>query len=231
MPEGMLYPIMLRLKGKRCVIIGGGKVAERKAAALLAAGADQIEVIAEQVTDDLARLGQAGLVRIVDRQYDSDDILRASLVIAATSNSTLNARIVSEADSLGIWANSVSDGDEGSFVTPAVVRRGDLVIGITTNGASPSLAARLKVELEQSYGDEYAVRLRALRLLRDRLLHANNTRSPEAEQADTKQLLQAAAADDSGWHELAQVLQDGFQTELNPMLIDRWIERLRKPRT
>jgi precorrin-2 dehydrogenase/sirohydrochlorin ferrochelatase len=233
MPEGALYPIMLRLAGKQCTVIGGGKVAERKVAALLEAGADQVMVIAEQVTETLAELGRSGFVRIVQRQYEPDDIRQASLVIAATNDSKLNARIVRESDVLGIWANSASDGGVGSFVTPAVVRRGDLIIGITTSGASPSLAAKLKEELEQAYGDEYAARLRVLRLLRDKLLTLNNGISLEEEQAPTRQqLLRTAAADDSGWRELGEVLEDGSYTDLDISLkIDQWIERLCKTHT
>lgn len=231
MQEGALYPIMLRLAGKRCAVIGGGKVAERKVVALLEAGADHVDVIAEQVTDTLDERGHLGHIRIARRPYASDDIRSASLVIAATSDPVLNARIVSEADALGIWANSASEGGEGSFVTPAVVRRGDLVIGVTTSGASPSLAAKMKVELEQQYGNEFAERLQALRLLRDRLLDSDYVIGSESNQATAKQhLLRAAAADEAGWQELVRVRDDVTCTDLDVLkAIDQWINRLGKP--
>ncbi|GMK38414.1 precorrin-2 dehydrogenase [Paenibacillus sp. CCS19] len=230
MPEGALYPIMLRLTGKRCVVIGGGKVAERKTAALLEAGADRVEVIAEQVTETLAELGQSGMISIVQRIYDTNDIRQASLVIAATNDSALNARIVREADECGIWVNSASDGDEGTFVTPAVVRRGDLVLGITTSGASPSFASKLKAELEQQYGGEYAFRLQALRLLRERLLDPNYSMNLDTEPTSSRQrLLRSAASDANGWQELAHMLENAKHTEPDlTIAIDRWIDRLSK---
>ncbi|MBD3917736.1 bifunctional precorrin-2 dehydrogenase/sirohydrochlorin ferrochelatase [Paenibacillus sp. PR3] len=230
MQEDALYPIMLRLAGRRCAVIGGGKVAERKVAALMEAGADRIDVIAEQVTDTLAELGHSSLVRIAQRPYEPADIQQAWLVIAATSDPVLNARIVSEADALGIWANSASEGGEGSFVTPAVVRRGDLVIGVTTSGASPSLAARLKLELEQQYGDEYGARLQSLRLVRDRLLSSDYVIRSETDQLAAKQhLLRAAAADETGWQELARVREDLTSTDIDiAKATDGWIDQLSK---
>jgi len=230
MTEGALYPIMLRLAGRRCVVIGGGRVAERKVAALLEAGADHIDVIAERVTDTLVELEQSLLIRITQRPYEAEDIRQASLVFAATSDSALNARIVREADSQGIWANSASEGSEGSFVTPAVVRRGDLLIGVTTNGASPSLAARIKLELKQRYGAEYAARLRSLRLLRDRLLTSGYGIRSETDQLAAKQhLLRAAAADATGWQELARVRDDAASTDIDvAAAVECWIDRLSK---
>lgn len=227
---GTLYPVMLRLAGKRCVVIGGGAIAERKTLALMESGAGRIEVIAEQVTEKVSQLGQSGRLHIIQRPYETDDIRQASLVIAATNDPMLNARIVREADRCGIWVNSASDGDEGTFVTPAVVRRGDLIVGITTSGASPSLAAKVKEELEQQYGEEYTIRLHALRLLRERLLDPNITMVRDKPLASSKrELLRSAAADVTGWQELAKVLADARHTELDlTITIDKWIERLHK---
>ncbi|WP_164779447.1 precorrin-2 dehydrogenase/sirohydrochlorin ferrochelatase family protein [Paenibacillus kobensis] len=240
--ESGLYPVMLRLTGKRCIVVGGGPVAQRKVASLLDAGADGIIVISDRLTETLDEWVEAGRIRVLRRHYQEGDLADAALVIAATNNPNVNMQVADDAQRLRIWANTADDGASGDLVTPAVVRRGDLIVALTTGGASPALAARLKQQLEQLLGSDYEPRLRVLRLLRERLLD----RSAEAdgrcedEQLDTARrrlLLRAAAEDEWGWRTVAAMLPETFSStdeSANHLLhtkelrgsLDHWIKHL-----
>lgn len=228
-----LYPIMLRLTGKRCVVIGGGPVALRKVQSLIDAGADDVVVISASIVDELAVLRLSGAIRIIMREYEPSDIEGAALVFTATNDPGLNGEIGLQCTRLGIWHNAADDGERSAFVTPAVIRRGELVLALTTGGASPALAAKLKKELAEAYGSEYASRLRALRMLRGHLLSDRRTANPESG-SEARMLLRAAAEDEFGWLPLAKLLSDSSageaerQEEQIKKLLDSWIEQLRK---
>ncbi|MFF2887160.1 bifunctional precorrin-2 dehydrogenase/sirohydrochlorin ferrochelatase [Paenibacillus sp. NPDC057967] len=165
---GGFYPVALRLSGKLCMIIGGGKVAERKLKGLLESGADRIELISPVVTEAIEAWAAAGRLIWRSRPYAACDIEGAWLLIAATDGRALNASLAMEADRLGILSNIADDYESGSFITPAVTRRGPLVITVTTSGASPALAKALNKELDERYGERYgeaAARLGELRKL------------------------------------------------------------------
>ncbi|HEY3376621.1 MAG TPA: bifunctional precorrin-2 dehydrogenase/sirohydrochlorin ferrochelatase [Armatimonadota bacterium] len=142
------FPVLLDLRGRRCVVIGGGEVARRKVAALCAAQAD-VTVVAPHV---VAMPAGATVIRRAFLPTDLDD---AMLVIAATDSAAVNAQIAAEAECRGIWVNVVDDPARCSLIMPAVVQRGALRIAISTAGASPTLARQLKDELEATYGPEY----------------------------------------------------------------------------
>ncbi|MGO4183239.1 bifunctional precorrin-2 dehydrogenase/sirohydrochlorin ferrochelatase, partial [Paenibacillus sp. TAF43_2] len=112
-----LYPIFMQLKGKRCVIIGGGSVAQRKLQGLLAAGADEIWVISPSLTPQIVSLASDGDINWFQREYNDGDLAGASLVFAATNDKRLNAEIAAAADRLGILVNAVDDADKGSFIS------------------------------------------------------------------------------------------------------------------
>jgi precorrin-2 dehydrogenase/sirohydrochlorin ferrochelatase len=150
------YPICLvGLENQRVVVIGGGKVAARKAEALLEAGAPVI-VISPQFCaefDHLAGL-YAGL-EMVPRLYQAGDLADAFLVIAATDDPPVNGAVWSEAVRRGCLVNVVDDPGHSNFIVPAVVQRGEVKVAITTGGASPALARRLREKLEALIGPEY----------------------------------------------------------------------------
>ncbi|MWC28730.1 precorrin-2 dehydrogenase/sirohydrochlorin ferrochelatase family protein [Paenibacillus sp. MMS18-CY102] len=221
------YPIMVDLSGKRCLVVGGGEVASRKVKGLLEAGADDVAVVSPLLNEELAELQQSGRIRVELRGYVPEDVLAANLVFAATNQPQLNADIAEDARRLGIWANLADDGAKGSFITPAIHRQGDLVIALTTSGASPALASQIKQELVSAYGDEYAPRLTALRLLRERLLDAsvgaNNAYGLSP--VDRRKLLRLAAADAAGWKQTAEALrQEPSQAAIQ---LERWMDSLR----
>ncbi|MGO9613354.1 MAG: bifunctional precorrin-2 dehydrogenase/sirohydrochlorin ferrochelatase [Dissulfurispiraceae bacterium] len=144
------YPAFINLKGKKCVVVGGGKVAERKIASLLRAGAS-VEVISPALTVVLEKKRVKGEIAHVKRRYKSSDLKNAFLVIAATSDKEINKKISQDAPCL---VNVVDTPELASFIVPAVVQRGHLSIAITTSGASPAIAKAIRKELELLYGKD-----------------------------------------------------------------------------
>ncbi|MGO4349578.1 bifunctional precorrin-2 dehydrogenase/sirohydrochlorin ferrochelatase [Paenibacillus sp. MCAF9] len=167
-----LYPIFMQLKGRRCVIIGGGSVAQRKLQGLLAAGADEIWVISPSLTPQIVCLASEGKIRWFQREYNDGDLAGASLVFAATNDKRLNAEIAAAADRLRILVNAVDNADKGSFISPSIVRRGDLLLAVTASGASPALSQQIKKELAALYGPEYEEITIVLRRFREKVLNS-----------------------------------------------------------
>jgi precorrin-2 dehydrogenase/sirohydrochlorin ferrochelatase len=156
------YPVFLDLKGKQCIVIGGGKVAERKVLSLLRAGA-RLKVISPELTESLnaGRLRKAFLH--VAREFRKGDLKGAFLVIAATSNDLINRKISEEAPFLV----SIADAPEkGNFVSPAFLQKGPLAIAVSTGGASPAMASAIKKELDALYPKEFISYLSFLENLR-----------------------------------------------------------------
>jgi siroheme synthase-like protein len=143
-------------------------VAERKVEGLLAAGAQTV-VVSPSVTLALRQRARQGRITLHEREVTPADLLGASLLIAATDDSALNARIVGQARELGIWANAVDDPACSDFIAPAMLERGDLTIAISTGGASPALAAALRRRLEAQFGDEYGRLVETFGALRDQV--------------------------------------------------------------
>ncbi|HEV7220833.1 MAG TPA: bifunctional precorrin-2 dehydrogenase/sirohydrochlorin ferrochelatase [Terriglobales bacterium] len=150
-----LFPIFLKLDGRRCLVVGAGKVGEPKIESLLAAHAEVI-VVAPQATATVEARAGTGGITWHRRAFDHSDLDGAVLVIAATSSVAVNETVFVEAQRRGILCNSVDDPEHCDFFYPAVVRRGDFQVAISTGGNSPALAQRLRTELEKQFGPEYA---------------------------------------------------------------------------
>ena len=150
-----LFPIMLKLQSKRCVVIGGGEIAAGKIGALLASGAE-VAVIAPRATDSIQEQAREQKLAWTAREFTADDVNGAFLVVAATDSSSVNEAVFRACTERGVLCNVVDDPEHCDFYYPAVVRRGALQIAISTSGRSPALAHRLRVELEQQFGPEYA---------------------------------------------------------------------------
>jgi precorrin-2 dehydrogenase/sirohydrochlorin ferrochelatase len=151
----MFYPIYLDLKAKRVVIIGGGGVAERKIESLLDAGAS-IFVLSPQVTPRIASLADEKRIELRKRAYAHGDCAGATLVFSATDDPETSRAVYEEASALRIFINTADQPALCSFIMPAVVRRGDIGVAISTGGASPALAARLRRKISNVIGSEYA---------------------------------------------------------------------------
>ena len=159
------YPIFLDIKDKKCVIVGGGEVALRKAERLLDCGA-KVLVISPKLSPELAILKDKKLISHIAAQYSGDLIDKAALIIGATDDEKTNAKISQDARSKGIPVNIVDDPKKCDFILPSIVQRGDLAITIGTGGKSPALARHLREELEEKYGSEYEIFLNILGGLR-----------------------------------------------------------------
>jgi precorrin-2 dehydrogenase/sirohydrochlorin ferrochelatase len=169
------YPIALRLDGRTCVVIGGGEVAARKVEALLAAGG-RVTVVAPELTDRLAALAETHEIVHHARLYRSGDLSGAFLAVAATDDRAVQRAIASEAEQEHALLNVVDVPTLCSFFLPAVVQRGKVSVAISTGGASPALARKLRETLSRQIGDEYAVFADVLARLRARLAPSRNRR-------------------------------------------------------
>lgn len=195
------YPIMISVEHSRCIVVGGGAVGERRTGGLLEAGADVVLVCPEIVSARLREWKEAGAIRHLPKPFSPDDLEGAALVIAATGADELNGWICDEAKRRGIPANSASDGSRGSFIVPAVVRRGGLLLTVGTSGAGPAWSARIASELRERYGPEYAELTRRLGILRRRVL-AEVDEAPER-----RRLMNAAVSDRAveAWLSMAEL--------------------------
>ncbi len=160
-----MLPISLRSNGRRALIIGGGSVAARKAESLAAAGFP-IAVVAERIGDRLRDSLREGGGTFAQRAYDSSDLRGASLVVAATDDAAVNARIVEDARALNVLACDASTPERGDFTMPATLRVGELTISADSAGASPAFSKRIVRELSVVFGPEYARALETLRRMR-----------------------------------------------------------------
>jgi precorrin-2 dehydrogenase/sirohydrochlorin ferrochelatase len=152
------YPVMLNLEGRGCVVVGGGTVAARKVAGLLAAGA-WVRVISPVLHPDLEQLAAENAIAVRRTAYAPGSLfdLHLVLVFAATDSPTLNQRIAEEARALGALVEIVDSGEDSDFQNMATIQRGPIIVGISTSGASPALASHLRLRLEKTVGEEYAV--------------------------------------------------------------------------
>jgi precorrin-2 dehydrogenase/sirohydrochlorin ferrochelatase len=165
----MYYPMMMNIAGRRCVVVGGGKVAERKVASLLEAGA-MVVLVSPAMTPMLSSMVKSGMIEHVSRRHRKGDLKRAFLCVVATNDRRLQERIWKEAKDQGVLANIVDSDEDCDFLVPSYFRRGDLVISISTSGKSPALAKRIRKDLEEQYGWEYEVLLKVLTWARPRIL-------------------------------------------------------------
>jgi uroporphyrin-III C-methyltransferase/precorrin-2 dehydrogenase/sirohydrochlorin ferrochelatase len=149
-----LFPIFVKLEGQPVLLVGAGTVGESKVAGLLSAGA-AVTVVAPEATPVIQNLAEAGIISWRRRPFDPGDLDGVRLVVAAVPRDVAGS-IYEEARRRGILVNSVDDPDNCDFYYPAVVNRGDLQIAISTAGHSPALAQRIRIELEQQFGPEYA---------------------------------------------------------------------------
>lgn len=185
-----LFPIFLKLQGKKCVIVGGGVIGEGKTMGLLPSGA-RVVVIAPQVRPALQKLAAAGTITWRKGTFRAADLRGAFLVVAATDSIEQNRLISRHCQRLGVLCNAVDDPGHCDFFYPAVVRRGALQIAISTDGRSPALAKRLRAELERQFGPEYAAWLDEVGEQRRKILSQN---MPAARRAKLLEKLAGRAA-------------------------------------
>ncbi len=163
-----LFPMFVKLDGRKCILVGAGKIAGQKLESLLASGADVL-IVAPAASDAIQELAQHGRVTWTQAEFQAEHLQGASLVIAATGNPAVNQAVYSAAQQRGIFCNSVDEPERCDFYYPALVRRGDLQIAISTAGKSPALAQRIRKELEEQFDSSYISWLNWLGTVRDSL--------------------------------------------------------------
>jgi precorrin-2 dehydrogenase / sirohydrochlorin ferrochelatase len=149
------YPLFLNVKNKKCVIVGGGQVALRKAKALLDFGAEVL-VVSPDLCPDLSTLAKTGAINTLHREYIKGDLSGAVIIIAATDSEEVNSQVSEDARQERIPVNVVDDAAISDFIAPAYFRRGDITIAISSSGKSPALARKIRTRLEKEYGSDYA---------------------------------------------------------------------------
>lgn len=159
------FPINVDISNRPCTVIGGGRVAQRKAKGLLACGA-AVTLISPEVTPELELMANQNLITWVDRGYKYGDLAGSFMVIAATDDEAVQEQVHAEAEEGNLLLNVADVTKWCNFILPATVRQGDLTISISTAGKSPALAKRLRQELEKSFGPEYKLALELMGTLR-----------------------------------------------------------------
>ncbi|MBN1930369.1 MAG: bifunctional precorrin-2 dehydrogenase/sirohydrochlorin ferrochelatase [Desulfobacterales bacterium] len=170
------YPVNLDIENLKCLVVGGGAVGTRKVMTLLDCGAS-VTVVSPVVSTKLIELADSGAIGLMLRPYQSADLIEMFLIISATNNEKLNCKISADARKLGKLCNIADRPDAGNFILPSIIRRGDLLIAISTSGKSPAFAKKLRKDLEKQFGEEYTEFLQLMGSIRKKLL--NKKHAPE----------------------------------------------------
>jgi precorrin-2 dehydrogenase/sirohydrochlorin ferrochelatase len=167
------YPVNLDLHGRGCLVVGGGAVATRKVHTLLRCGA-RVTVVSPVITSELLDLVAKEAIVYHARSYDVEDVADNLLVFAATDDKALNLRIQRDAQKKSCLCNVIDNPRRCDFTLPAVVRRGDLTIAVSTAGKSPAFAKHLRLSLEAQFGKEYGPFLTLMGAIRSKLLEGGH---------------------------------------------------------
>jgi len=163
------FPVNLNLRDRKCVVVGGGRVAERKVRSLLHCGAE-IWVVSPELTGELEKLAEEGAINFVNRHYTAGDLDGCFLVISAADDREVNSGVADDCFARNIPVNVVDDPARCSFTVPSILRRGSLCVAVSTEGKSPLLAKKIREELESLFGPEYAEFLELMGDVRSRVI-------------------------------------------------------------
>lgn len=150
------YPVSLNLRSRRCLVVGGGKVASRKVEALLEFAPESIIVVSPAACSELQDVSRTGRVVFKQRHYLTDDLDGIFIVIAATDDAAVNVQVSHDARSRGVLVNVADDASLSDFILPAYFRRGAMTVAVSTSGQSPALARKVKERLSLEIDDSYA---------------------------------------------------------------------------
>lgn len=191
------YPVFLNLSGRCCIVIGGGRVGQRKVEGLLESGA-RVKVISPRLTERLESWVREGKIQYVAREYQAGDLAGCDLAFAATGDGALNARVYEEARKNGVWINAADDPSYCDFILPAVVRRGELSVAVSTGGSSPALSRIIREDLERYFSGDAAqlveVASAVRRELREQAVQVSASRWNEALTGEFRRLMEAGKA-------------------------------------
>lgn len=201
------YPILVDLRGRRALVVGGGRVAQRKVETLLAHGAS-VEVVARELTESLERLRKNGTIRVPGTDFSEEHLEGVFLVVAATDDAGLNQRVSQGALKRGLLVNAVDQPADCNFILPSVLSRGNLQIAVSTSGKSPAFARKVRLELEQHFGEEYGLFLNLMGRLRKEILSLGLSQEENKRTFEGlvhSDLLQAIRR--KNWQEASQILE------------------------
>ena len=150
------YPALLNLEGRKCLVVGGGHVAGRKASTLLESGA-LVTVVSPEISGVTGELVDAGKIEWIQAPFNPNHMDGAAIVIASTSDEEVNRMVSREAVRRNIPVNVVDVPELCTFIVPSVIRRGSLVIAVSTSGKSPATSKKIRKKLEKEFGDEWGV--------------------------------------------------------------------------
>jgi len=167
------YPIFVDIRGRNCLVVGGGDVGTRKVETLLECGAS-VTVVSIDATETLKRLAKDQCITLALRAYRSSDLDSKFLIIGATNDQGLNQQVSIDAEKRNLLCNIADRPAACNFILPAIVEQGDLVMAISTSGKSPAFAKKLRKDLEKQFGEAYAIFLNLMGAIRNRLLMENH---------------------------------------------------------
>jgi len=204
------YPILVNLRGQKAVVVGGGKVAERKIQTLLQYAA-VVHVVSRDLTGTLQQYVEEGRITYIGDAFQETQLDGAFMVIAATDDPELNRRVSLAAKRQNLLINAVDQPEDCNFIVPSILQRGDLIIAVSTSGKSPALARKIRQELEATFGDEYQSLLVMMgRLRKDVLslsLSSEENKALFLKLADSGLL---TALEKKDWEEVAAILGKAF---------------------
>ena len=209
------YPIFIDLKGKKVIVVGGGTVAQRKIETLLEYGAVVI-VIARELTPSLNRYVREQKVKLLDQEFKDSHLNGAFMVMAATDDHTLNRQISLSARKKGLLINAADQPSDCNFIVPSILRRGDLLIAISTSGKSPALAKKIREDLGKQYGNEFEILLILMGRLRTEILSRGLSQDENSRMFHgivDSHILEAIGRKD--WMEVASILNKILHIQLS----------------
>jgi precorrin-2 dehydrogenase/sirohydrochlorin ferrochelatase len=219
------YPIFVNLESKGCLVVGAGEVGKRKIQSLIDSGADHVTIIdTREPGPEFDSVTAQPNVDFHCREFADADLDDKFLVIACTSSEEVNWRISNLCRDRGILCNIVDQPEKCSFIVPATVKRGDLTVAISTAGRSPAMAKRIRKELQESFGDEYANLLTAMGRIRPLMLSLGLTTADNT--AVFRSLVNSALLDAMKGHDLdaaTEILKESLPDPLHdniPELLD-----------
>ncbi|MDI6852227.1 MAG: bifunctional precorrin-2 dehydrogenase/sirohydrochlorin ferrochelatase [Deltaproteobacteria bacterium] len=220
-----VYPVFALIEDRACLVVGGGAVGERKVRDLLEAGA-RVSVVSRELTPYLAELADQGAIRYLGKDFTPEHLEGMVLAVGATDDPEVNVRVSAAARERGIWVNIADAPDLCTFIVPAQIKRGPLTVAISTGGASPALARRLREELEELFGPEYGPYVDLLRMVREKIL-ASRRGHPDNhalfQRLAAGPLKQAVAERDKEW--VLQVLMDSVGTVLSRETVEELVNK------
>ncbi|WP_419659527.1 CysG: siroheme synthase [Desulfosarcina variabilis str. Montpellier] len=192
------YPVNLDIRGRHCLVVGGGRVGARKVKTLVDCGA-VVTVVSPAIVPSIAKLAESRTIGLKKRPYQPTDLEGMFLVIGATDDETLNRRIHADAEQQNMLCNIADRPEICNFTLPAIVRRGDFMMAISTAGKSPAFAKHMRKQLETQFGPEYGVLLDLMGAIRRQLLaeaHEPEAHKPLFESLIAGDLLALVKAND-----------------------------------